>query len=106
VGYEGRSSAKARCSIGVVGSTANQLRQSRRGFWVCGVRWCKEQKGAPMFDYRIYFLNDEGHVDRLPWLVKCMSDEHATKQALQLKGPNAIELWQGARRVVKIARSQ
>lgn len=59
-----------------------------------------------MFGYRIYFLNDEGCVDRVPCLVKCTSDEHATEQALQFRGPRAIELWQGARRVAKIARAQ
>jgi hypothetical protein len=59
-----------------------------------------------MFDYRIYFLNDEGRVDRPPCLVKCVSDEHATKLALQLKDFCAIEPWEGGRRVARIGRSQ
>jgi hypothetical protein len=62
-------------------------------------------KGAPMFDYRIYFLNDEGRVDQVPSLVRSSTDEQATEQALQLKGTCAIELWQGARCVAKIDRA-
>jgi hypothetical protein len=55
-----------------------------------------------MYDYRVYLLNKLGQVDDVPRLVKCATDEDATKRARQLQGHQAVELWQGDRLVIKI----
>ena len=55
-----------------------------------------------MYDYRIYLLNEQGRVDDVPHVIRCATDEDATKQARQLRRRQTIELWQGDRLVIKI----
>ena len=59
-----------------------------------------------MFEYRVYLLNQQGHVDEVPRLVRCATDEDAERRARQLQERQAVEVWQGARLVAKIAPPQ
>ena len=59
-----------------------------------------------MLDYRIYLLNQEGHVDEVPRLLRCLTDEDAERRARLLQQRRAVEVWQGARLVMKIAPPQ
>jgi hypothetical protein len=56
-----------------------------------------------MFDYRVYRLNQQGHVDEVPRLIRCANDEDALRRARLLHESQAVEIWQGARLVSKIA---
>jgi hypothetical protein len=59
-----------------------------------------------MLDYRVYVLNQQGHVDTVPRLIRCATDEDAERRARQLRQSRAAEVWQGARLVIKIAPPQ
>ena len=56
-----------------------------------------------MFDYRVYRLNAQGHVDDVPRVISCASDRDAVRRARLLRENQAVEVWQGARLVTKIA---
>ena len=59
-----------------------------------------------MLDYRVYLLNQEGRVDEVPRLIRCASDEDAMRRARRLQQDQTVEVWQGARLVVKISPPQ
>jgi hypothetical protein len=59
-----------------------------------------------MFDYRVYVLNEQGHVDEVPRLIRCATDEDAERRARLLQRRQAVEVWKGARLVIKIAPPQ
>jgi hypothetical protein len=52
-----------------------------------------------MHDYRIFFLNDKGHVARPATIVECPDDEAALAQAQQFINGRAVEVWERARLV-------
>jgi hypothetical protein len=56
-----------------------------------------------VFDYRVYRLNAQDHVDDLPRLMRCACDRDAVRRARLLQETQAVEVWQGARLVAKIA---
>lgn len=49
--------------------------------------------------YRVFQLNDGGHVDAPATLIECDSDEQAIEQARQYLDGHAIELWEGKRQI-------
>jgi hypothetical protein len=59
-----------------------------------------------MLDYRVYLLDDEGRVSQVPRMIRCATDEDATRRARQFQQRQAVEIWQGARLVIKIAPPQ
>jgi hypothetical protein len=59
-----------------------------------------------MLDYRVYLLNQQGRVDEVPRLIRCASDEDATRRARQFQQHQTVEVWQEARLVIKISPPQ
>jgi hypothetical protein len=51
--------------------------------------------------YRLYFLRADNRVDRAVDL-DCADDEEAINKASELRGPQAMELWQRTRLVTRI----
>ncbi len=56
-----------------------------------------------MPDYRLYLLNDRGHIHSAKDL-QCSSDEEAVEKAEQFRDGRALELWQQARFIKKIPK--
>jgi hypothetical protein len=51
--------------------------------------------------YRIYLLNDEGHIDGPPHVKECADDQEAAEKARQFIDGQDIEVWQEQRVVAK-----
>jgi hypothetical protein len=61
---------------------------------VKSVRW-----GTTMASYRVYCLDDAGHISLADW-IEAKDDEEALAHARQLKiGARRCEVWQGKRLV-------
>jgi hypothetical protein len=54
--------------------------------------------GADVGDYRLFFLDDAGHIVRA-LALQCTDDAEATAWAEALGADQAVELWQLGRRV-------
>lgn len=67
----------------------------------CAVRGKRPPVIEPMPDYRLYFLNLAGGIDRA-LDIQCQSDEEAVAFAEAHEDRRAKELWQGARYVALI----
>ena len=52
--------------------------------------------------YRVYVLDRDGHVAGPPQVLHCANDDEVTAQARQSLNGNSIEIWEGARRVVRL----
>jgi hypothetical protein len=52
--------------------------------------------------YRIYALSPDGHVTAPAQLVECQDDNEAIRQARQYISEEPIEVWEGAKRVVRL----
>ena len=60
--------------------------------------------GRVMLGYRLYFLNDVGHiVDATE--AELVSDDQAVEWAEQKRDEHDLELWSGARVVARIPRA-
>ena len=57
-------------------------------------------KGMP--DYRVYTVDDKGHILGPSDIVTCDDDEQAIDKARKLKKRFAVEVWQAERLVAKI----
>ena len=55
--------------------------------------------------YRAFVVNERGHLGGLPQIIEACDDFDAARQAETLAGWNAIELWEGARLVARVAPS-
>ena len=53
--------------------------------------------------YRAFVVNDKGHLGGLPQIIEACDDLDAARQAETLAGWNAVELWEGARLVARVA---
>ena len=51
--------------------------------------------------YRIYVTITDDHVTAPPTVVECADDQEAICKAAQLTNGKAVELWQGARFIVR-----
>jgi hypothetical protein len=51
--------------------------------------------------YRIYVTTTDGHVAAPPTVVECADDQEAIGKAAQLTNGKAVELWEGARFIVR-----
>lgn len=56
-------------------------------------------------DYRLYLLNDAGHIVEAVEL-ECGDDAEAIEAAEKHRGRNDVELWEHSRLVKKLARSE
>lgn len=52
-----------------------------------------------MTEYRLYRVDEEGHIQGGPVIITCENDEAAIAQAKQYVDGVAIEVWDLARRV-------
>jgi hypothetical protein len=54
-----------------------------------------------MAHYRIYVTTTDGHVTAPPTVVECADDQEAIGKTAQFTNGKAVELWQGARFIVR-----
>ena len=52
--------------------------------------------------YRIYTFDEGGHVLEPPKVIECENDETAVKEAKQLLNGKLIEVWDKARRIIRL----
>jgi hypothetical protein len=55
-----------------------------------------------MAHYRVYSLDDEGHILGPANVITCDNDERAIDEVRKLKGYFSVEVWQADRLVAKI----
>jgi hypothetical protein len=53
-------------------------------------------------DYRIYKISPDNHIAGPPKVVECASDQEAVDIAKQKLNGLALEVWQGARTVIRL----
>jgi len=58
-----------------------------------------------MPEYRIYTLNDRNKISGPPQDITCENDQEAIQQAKQWLDGHDVEVWQGARVVVRLKRT-
>ncbi|HWN52178.1 MAG TPA: hypothetical protein VNO18_20570, partial [Xanthobacteraceae bacterium] len=59
--------------------------------------------GAQMGDYRVYQLDEDGHIRSPPKVFRCESDEAAIQRAERMVDGHDIELWQLDRLVIRLS---
>ena len=52
--------------------------------------------------YRIYTFDKGGHVRGPSQIIECQNDEAAVKEAKQLLNGTLIEVWEKARRIIRL----
>jgi hypothetical protein len=60
-----------------------------------------ESLGRNQLWYRIYVTTIDGHVTVPATIIECVDDQEATLNAAQLINGQAVELWEGARLIVR-----
>jgi hypothetical protein len=55
-----------------------------------------------MPDYRLYTLKNDGHIAGPPKILQCADDQEAIAEAKKLLDGLDIEIWQGARVVIRL----
>jgi hypothetical protein len=55
-----------------------------------------------MAHYRIYVTTTDGRVTALPTVVECADDQEAIGKAAQITNGKSVELWEGARFIVRL----
>jgi hypothetical protein len=55
-----------------------------------------------MHEYRIYTLDAKGHIAGPATTLECVDDQAAVARAQQLVNGRAVEVWKGARMVVRL----
>ena len=61
-------------------------------------------KGQAVPEYRIYQLDESGHIGGPAEVIQAPSDNAATQVVMQMRDGRDLELWQGARLVVSLKR--
>jgi hypothetical protein len=56
--------------------------------------------------YRIYWLNQDGHVTEVDYLIAEADDDVRAGAASHLGMASAVEIWHRARRVVRVVGKQ
>jgi hypothetical protein len=51
--------------------------------------------------YRVYVVTDDGHIVGPPHIIECSDDQEAMGKAVQYTNGKAVELWDGARFIVR-----
>jgi hypothetical protein len=54
-----------------------------------------------MAHYRIYVTTPDGHVTAPPTVIECSDDQEAIGRAAGLGNGKSVELWEGARCIVR-----
>jgi regulator of RNase E activity RraA len=55
-----------------------------------------------MHEYRIYILDENGRIAGPATTLECVDDRAAVAQAQQQLNGRALEVWNGARKVVRL----
>ena len=55
-----------------------------------------------MHEYRIYILDENGRIAGPATVLECLDDQAAVAQAQQHLNGGAVEVWNGARMVVRL----
>jgi hypothetical protein len=55
-----------------------------------------------MAEYRIYRVDDKGHISQPPKVVDCESEQEAVEMAYRYFDRLAVEIWDGARFVIRL----
>jgi hypothetical protein len=55
--------------------------------------------------YRIYVTTTDGHITEPATLIECDDDQEAIGKAKQFVNGRAVELWEGARFIVRFPAS-
>jgi hypothetical protein len=55
-----------------------------------------------MQEYRIFLIDQNGRIAEPAKILKCSDDQAAVQQARQYLDGRAVEVWNGARRVVHL----
>jgi hypothetical protein len=63
------------------------------------------RRTPPMAHYRIYVTTPDGHVTAPPTVFECDDDQEAIGKAAQFVDGQAIELWEGARFIIRFPRN-
>jgi hypothetical protein len=58
--------------------------------------------GGSVPDYRVYQLNQGGHISEPPHVLTCKDDEEAQREARKLLVSQALEIWCGSHKVATI----
>jgi hypothetical protein len=58
-----------------------------------------------MLDYRLYSLKNGNRIADPPKILRCASDEEAISLASTLLDELDVEMWQGARVVIRLQRN-
>lgn len=53
-------------------------------------------------EYRIYILDDDGHIDAPSINVRCLTDDEALSAARKYLHEHVVEVWCGSRRVGRL----
>lgn len=56
-----------------------------------------------MLAYRIYVFEEGDHIKQVPRILECRDDAEAIQQARQLLDGKPMEVWEGARIVVRLS---
>jgi hypothetical protein len=59
-----------------------------------------------MPQYRIYYVDTDGHNSAPPDVVECADDQEGIGKAAQATNGKAVELWDGARFIVRFPRDE
>jgi hypothetical protein len=59
-----------------------------------------------MTAYRVYFVDDTGHVAGPPKIVECADDNEALQKAKQLIDGKDLEVWEGPRLIARFPASE
>jgi hypothetical protein len=55
-----------------------------------------------MHEYRIFLLDQHGHIAGPARILECADDRAAAEQAKQYLDEGAVEVWDRARRIVRL----
>jgi hypothetical protein len=51
--------------------------------------------------YRVYTVNNDGHISGTPHVIECGDDQEAMGKAVQYTNGKSVELWDGARFIIR-----
>jgi hypothetical protein len=56
-----------------------------------------------MSQYRVFFIDDDGHIRCVPEIIECTDDKEAIGKAVPLLGGRYLEMWKLKRLVFRLA---
>jgi hypothetical protein len=59
-----------------------------------------------MAHYRVYTTTTDGHVTAPPTVIECADDQEAIGKAAQLANGKSVELWEGARFIMRFPSNE